>query len=109
MAHYAYIDSNNMVVDVIVGKDETEMIEGLSPEIYYARETDLIVKRTSYNTRGNKHDFGGTPFRKNYAGIGYTYDSELDGFIPPQCHEEAVLNKETCLWECANEIHTKTV
>lgn len=109
MAHYAYIDSNNIVVDVIVGKDETQKIDGLDPEVYYAQGTDYIVKRTSYNTRGNKHDFGGIPFRKNYAGIGYTYDSTRDAFIPPQCHEEAILNEESCLWDCANEIHTKTV
>ena len=64
MAHYAYID-NNLVVDVIVGKDETELINGLNTETYYAQGTPYVVKRTSYNAATNG-------FRFNYAGIGYT-------------------------------------
>jgi hypothetical protein len=74
MAHYAYIDSNNTVVMVIVGKDENELIDGLHPEIYYAQGTPYIVKRTSYNAK----------IRKQYAGIGYTYDPIADVFICPQ-------------------------
>ena len=81
MAHYAYL-KNNIVVNVIVGKDETELIDGLDPEIYYAQGTDCIVKRTSYNGR----------IRYNYAGIGYVYDSIRDAFIPPKCHDEATVN-----------------
>lgn len=99
MAHYAYIDENNVVVDVIVGKDETELIDGLDPEIYYAQGTSFIVKRTSYNTRGNKHDGGGIPFRKNYAGIGFTWDEENDAFIPPKPNDKAIFNEETFLWD----------
>ena len=93
MAHYAYLD-NNLVINLIVGKDETELIDGLDTETYYAQGTPYTVKRTSYN--GN--------IRFNYAGIGYTYDEDLDAFIPPKCHEEAVLNNK-CLWDCSNSDH----
>ena len=74
MAHYAYLNDNNIVVAVIVGKDETELIDGLDTETYYALGTPYTVKRTSYN--GN--------IRKHYAGIGYTYDAVNDVFIAPQ-------------------------
>ena len=74
MAHYAYLDNNNIVVTVTVGKDETELIDGLDTETYYALGTPYTVKRTSYN--GN--------IRKNYASIGYTYDPIADHFFAPQ-------------------------
>ena len=74
MAHYAYLDQNNVVVIVTVGKDETELIDGLDTETYYALNTDYTVKRTSYNNR----------IRKQYAGIGYKYDANADVFISPQ-------------------------
>jgi hypothetical protein len=74
MAHYAYLDNNNIVVAVIVGKDEIELIDGLDTETYYAQGTQYTVKRTSYN--GN--------IRKQYAGVGYFYDSVNDVFITPQ-------------------------
>jgi hypothetical protein len=74
MAHYAYLDENNIVVAVIVGKDETELIDGLDTETYYAQGTPYRVKRTSYNNR----------IRKQYAGIGFQYDDEADVFIAPQ-------------------------
>ena len=74
MAHYTYLDENNIVLAVIVGKDETELINGLDTETYYALGTDYTVKRTSYN--GN--------IRKQYAGIGYSYDPVADIFIAPQ-------------------------
>ena len=96
MAHYAYL-KNNIVVNVIVGKDETELIDGLDPEIYYAQGTDCIVKRTSYNGR----------IRYNYAGIGYVYDSIRDAFIPPKCHDEATVNELTCQWDCSNADHAE--
>ena len=98
MAHYAYIDNSNLVVDVIVGKDETELIDGLNTETYYAQGTPYVVKRTSYNAATNG-------FRFNYAGIGYTYDEVRDGFIPPKCHDEAVVSDE-CQWNCTNADHT---
>lgn len=100
MAHYAVLDKNNIVIQVFVGKDEDEIVEGVEDwEIYYN------AKRTSYNTIGNTHRLGGTPFRKNYAGIGFSYDSERDAFIPPQCHESATLDEETALWICDDSTH----
>lgn len=76
MAHYAYLDENNIVVAVTVGKDETELIDGLDTETYYAQNTPYRVKRTSYNNR----------IRKQFAGIGYKYDENNDVFIAPQPH-----------------------
>jgi hypothetical protein len=74
MAHYAYLDENNIVVAVTVGKDETELIDGLDTETYYALNTPYTVKRTSYNSK----------IRGTYAGIGYTYNPNEDIFIAPQ-------------------------
>ena len=88
MAHYAYLDDNNIVVAVTVGKDETELIDGLDTETYYALGTPYTVKRTSYN--GN--------IRKNYAGIGYTYDQERDAFIAPKPENAIGFDEETCRW-----------
>jgi hypothetical protein len=99
MAHYAFIDQNNIVTEVIVGIDETEMIEGLTPEIWYGNYRGQICKRTSYNNN----------IRKNYAGIGYTFDADLDAFIPPKCHDEAILNQAICQWDCVNEEHHVTL
>jgi hypothetical protein len=89
MAHYTFLDSNNIVTEVITGIDETELIEGLHPEIWYGNFRNQVCKRTSYN--GN--------YRKNYAGIGYKYDEERDAFIPPKPFNKWVLNEETCQWE----------
>jgi hypothetical protein len=89
MAHYAFLDGNNIVTEVITGIDETELIEGLDPETWYANFRSQVCKRTSYN--GN--------YRKNYAGIGYTYDENRDAFITPKVFQSWVLNEETCLWE----------
>jgi hypothetical protein len=88
MAHYAYLDNNNKVVTVIVGKDETELIDGLDAETYYAQNTEYSVKRTSYN--GN--------IRKNYAGIGYTYDPVRDAFIAPEPENAIGFDEDTCRW-----------
>jgi hypothetical protein len=74
MAHYAFLDENNIVTEVIVGIDENELIEGLHPEIWYGNFRNQTCKRTSYNNR----------IRKQYAGIGYTYDANADVFIAPQ-------------------------
>ena len=98
MAHYAYLDTNNTVVAVIVGKDETELINGLDTETYYAQGTPYTVKRTSYNTSGGVHDGGGTPYRFNYAGIGYAYDTVRDAFIPSKPYASWVLDEATCMW-----------
>ena len=97
MAHYALIDENNIVVQVITGKHEDE--EGINWEQYYGNFHKMICKRTSYNTCKNVHKRGGIPFRKNYAGIGYKYDENRDAFIPPKPYESWVLNEETCAWE----------
>lgn len=97
MAHYAYLDDNNIVVTVTVGKDETETIDGLHPEAYYALGTPYTVKRTSYNGR----------IRYNMAAIGYIYDANADAFIEPdpKCHPERILNTDTYQWNCANADH----
>lgn len=89
MAHYAFLDENNIVTEVIVGTDETELIEGLDPESWYGNFRGQVCKRTSYN--GN--------IRKNYAGIGFTYDAVLDAFIPPKPFSSWVLDEATAQWE----------
>jgi hypothetical protein len=97
MAHYAFLDGNNIVTEVIVGKNEGE--EGIDWEQWYGEFRGQVCKRTSYNTQGGVHSEGGTPFRKNYAGIGYSYDAERDAFIPPKPFASWLLNEESCLWE----------
>ena len=89
MAHYAFLDKNNFVTEVITGIDETELIEGLDPETWYENFRGMICKRTSYNNN----------IRKNYAGIGYYYDEERDAFIPPKPYDSWILNEDTCQWE----------
>ena len=95
MAHYAELNHENIVIRVIPGWDET-VKSGM--EQVYLLETGNIWKRTSYNTSGGQHPEG-KPFRKNYAGIGYTYDEQRDAFIPPQPFPSWVLNENTCLWD----------
>lgn len=97
MAHYAFLNENNIVTEVIVGKDEGE--DGIDWEQHYGNFRGQVCKRTSYNTSAGVHKEGGTPFRKNYAGIGYTYDEKRDAFIPPKPYNSWVLNEDTCLWE----------
>jgi hypothetical protein len=89
MAHYAFLDENNIVTEVIVGIDENELIEGLDTETWYGNFRGQICKRTSYNAT----------IRKNYAGIGFTYDTELDAFISPKPYPSWVLDEETCKWQ----------
>jgi len=99
MAHYAFLDNNNIVTEVIVGIDETETIEGLDTETWYANFKGQTCKRTSYNSN----------IRYNYAGIGYTYDETADAFITPKftCgHPELTLNTATYRWECDNSEHS---
>jgi hypothetical protein len=99
MAHYAFLDKNNVVTEVITGIDENELIEGLNPEHWYSQFRNQVCKRTSYNTYGNQHNNGGTPFRGNYAGIGYFYDPNFDVFISPKPFPSWKLNYNTFLWE----------
>lgn len=94
MAHYAYVDEQNVVVQVIAGRDENE--DGVNWEEYYG------AVRCSYNTRGGLHTQGGTPFRMNYPGPGWTFDPQFGthgAFMPPQPYPSWVLNPETALWE----------
>ena len=93
MAHYAFLNESNIVTEVIVGIDETELIDGLTPENWYSLFRDQTCVRTSYNGK----------IRYNYAGVGYTYDPIDDAFIAPApCkHETLVLNAEK-RWECAD-------
>ena len=83
MAHYAFLDENNVVTQVITGIDETELIEGLHPETWYGNFRGQTCKRTSYNHR----------IRKQYAGIGYRYDYEADVFIAPQPYPSWTLDE----------------
>ena len=99
MAHYAFLDNNNVVTEVITGIDETELIDGLDPETWYGNFRGQTCKRTSYHTYGNTHKLGGVPFRGNYAGIGYKYHAEFDVFIPPQPYPSWKLNYTNFLWE----------
>tara|TARA_R110000822_G_scaffold278980_1_gene400772 strand:+ start:172 stop:510 length:339 start_codon:yes stop_codon:yes gene_type:complete len=87
MAHYAFLDENNIVTEVIVGKNENE--EGINWEEHYSNFRGQVCKRTSYN--GN--------IRKNYAGIGYTYDENKDAFIAPKPYSSWILNEDTCIWK----------
>jgi len=96
MAHYSFLNSNNIVTEVITGRDQGS--DDTDWEQWYGDFRGQVCKRTSYNTHGGKHLLGETPFRKNYAGIGYTYDSVRDAFIPPKPFPSWVLNEETCLW-----------
>lgn len=96
MAHYAFLDDNNIVTQVIVGKDEGE--GGVDWEHYYGEFQGQPCKRTSINTFAGVHTAGGVPFRKNYAGIGYTYDAARDAFIPPKPSDDATLDEATCQW-----------
>jgi hypothetical protein len=99
MAHYAFLDENNIVTEVIVGKDETELLDGLTPEEWYGNFRGQKCVRTSYNNS----------IRKHFAGIGYSYNEALDAFIAPKCHPEATLDEVTCDWVCDNSAHTVEV
>ena len=96
MAHYAILDDNNIVINVIYGKDEDD--GDIDWEGHYSEITGMTCKRTSYNTVANQHPTK-EPFRKNYASIGFTYDEDRDAFIPPKDYPSWVLNEETCRWE----------
>lgn len=91
MAHFAKINSENMVENVLV--IEQEMID----TGHWGDPASWI--QTSYNTYGGVHALGGTPLRKNFAGRGFTYDPIRDAFIPPKRYASWVLNEDTCLWE----------
>jgi hypothetical protein len=101
MAHFARLDSNNVVTFVTVGRQEDD-----GQEAVLSSRTGDVYKQTSYNTRGGVHYTDGVPsedqskaFRKNYAGLGYTYDAGRDAFIPQKPYASWVLNETTCLWD----------
>ena len=94
MAHFAKLDKNNVVIFVTAGSDNDN-----GKEAELSARTGDVYKQTSYNTYGGVHILGGTPFRKNYAGIGYTFDEGRDAFIPPKPYESWILNEDTCLWD----------
>ena len=96
MAHYAFLDENNIVTEVIVGKDEGE--DGIDWEQWYGDFRGQVCKRTSYNTIGNVHNNGGIPYRGNYAGIGYTYQADIDAFVPPQPYASWTLDSNI-VWQ----------
>jgi len=96
MAHYAFLDSNNIVTEVIVGKSEGE--ENTDWEQWYGAFRGQVCKRTSYNTISGIHTNGGTAYRKNYAGIGYSFDAGRNAFIPPKPYASWLLNEQTCGW-----------
>jgi hypothetical protein len=88
MAHYAFLNEENIVTEVIVGIDETELIEGLDPETWYANFRGQTCKRTSYNKK----------IRKNFAGIGMSYDPVRDAFIPIKPKDSIGFDEENCIW-----------
>jgi hypothetical protein len=88
MAHYAFLDENNIVTEVIVGIDETELIEGAEPEIWYGNFRGQSCLRTSYNST----------IRKNFAGVGFTYDAKRDAFIAPEPEGNIGFDEELCRW-----------
>ena len=100
MAHFAKLGTGNIVerVEVVsndIATDEQTGVDFLN-NLYGTRDT---WKQTSYNTKGGVHLLGGTPFRKNYGGIGYSYDQTKDAFIPPKPFDSWTLNETTCIWE----------
>ena len=100
MAHFAKLNNDNIVIDVqsVHNDTATEEAAGITflNNLYGTSDT---WKQTSYNTKGGVHLLGGTPFRKNYAGIGDTYDQTRDAFIPPKPYSSWTLNETTCLWD----------
>jgi hypothetical protein len=90
MAHYAFLDENNIVTEVIVGRNEYEVVDGISDwEAWYGEFRGQVCKRTSYKNN----------YRKNYAGVGYYFDEALDAFIPPKPFDSWILDEETCRWQ----------
>ena len=104
MAHFAEIDSNNIVTRVLVVSDE----DAVNGQDFFANQLGLggTWIQTSYNTHGGVHTNGGTPFRFNYAGVGYSYDATRDAFIPPKPFESWKLDEATCLWTAPTPMPT---
>ena len=105
MAHFAKLGKENKVIKRITVHNNELLVDGVENEqkgidfINNLFKTNDVWKQTSYNTRGGVHGLGGTPFRKNYAGKGYTYDETRDAFIAPKPYSSWTLNEDTCQWE----------
>ena len=105
MAHFAQLDQDNKVIKVNVVHNNELLVDGVENEqkgidfLHTIYASNTVWKQTSYNTLGDVHGLGGTPFRKNYAGLGFTYDEEKDAFIPPHIFPSWTLNEDTCHWE----------
>jgi len=100
MAHFAKLNSDNIVLTIEVISDDIATTEQAGVNfLNNLYDTSDVWKQTSYNTKGGVHQLSGTPFRKNYAGIGYEYDQTRDAFIPPKPYNSWSLNETTCLWE----------
>jgi hypothetical protein len=100
MASFAKLGVGNIVETVIVVSNDVATTEKAGVDfinkLYNTRD---VWKQTSYNTNGGVHNNGGTPFRKNHASIGYTYNEDKDAFIPPKPYNSWLLNEDTCQWE----------
>ena len=100
MAHFAKLDENNLVLEVIVVADSDAPTEAKGQTfVQNLYKNTITYKQTYYNTIAGEHKLGGTAFRKNYAGVGYTYDASKDAFIPPKPFNSWTLNEDTCQWE----------
>ena len=105
MAHFAKLDQDNIVITINVVHNNELLVDGVETEqkgidfLNNLFNTSDNWKQTSYNSNGGVHKLGGTPLRKNYAGIGYAYDEARDAFIPPQPYPSWTLNEDTCLWK----------
>ena len=100
MAHFCKLGVGNIVERVEVVSNEIATTEQAGIEFLQNLYGDRAVwKQTSYNTKSGQHLLGGTPFRKNYGGVGYKYDQTRDAFIPTKPYESWTLNEETCEWE----------
>ena len=90
MAHYAFLDEDNIVTEVITGRNEDEVVDGISDwEAWYGEFRGQVCKRTSYNNN----------YRKNYAGVGFYFDDDRNAFIPPKPFESWILDEDTCQWQ----------
>jgi len=97
MAHFAKVENGVVTQVIVIEKEVLDLGHWGDPK-------DWV--QTSYNTQGGVHTLGGTPLRKNYAGVGFTYDSERDAFIPPKPYTSWVLDEETCLWNAPTPMPT---
>ena len=97
MAHWAHL--TNGIVDQVIVIDEETLALG-----HWGNPSEW--RQTSYNTKGGVHALGGTPFRKNYAGIGFSYDEQRNAFIPPKPFASWLLNESTCLWDAPTPMPT---